>query len=371
MRIALLSVWSLSDTAIGGTERFVLDLARLLATEHDVTILSLGTVDIADDRIHTQSLSIVPVLNEHTLSAFIDEGGLATLEMQLRAIIVRGAFDVVHANSLLFAGMLPGIPVVHTVHTNAEEFRASFPPHIASLILARVRDDTTATYIVPSAFSRASFASLTGKDASLIAHAFRPRIERGDSAALRATYDIPERDVVLCVPARLEPQQKGQDILLAALRSIASALPSFTVVLGGRDEQYRENARELRASSPELHLVIEGFADAGDMYSLADVVILPSRTESFGYAALESGMLGLLTFVSDIPPFREIATGNPRIIPFTNDASSLARTLVEHRDLLQSRSIAPPPPAWARRYAEATMRDRYLACYQEAVDRAR
>lgn len=43
MKIAIISPWTVSSTAIGGTERFVLDLARafkLLGNEVDVYMLS-------------------------------------------------------------------------------------------------------------------------------------------------------------------------------------------------------------------------------------------------------------------------------------------------------------------------------------------
>ena len=90
---------------------------------------------------------------------------------------------------------------------------------------------------------------------------------------------------------------KGQEVLLIALQSIKQLLPSFTVVLGGCDEQYLENKKYLHKHYPGLKILIEGFSDKSDMYSLSDVIVLPSRTESFGYAAIESATIGLPLFL--------------------------------------------------------------------------
>ena len=68
---------------------------------------------------------------------------------------------------------------------------------------------------------------------------------------------------------------------------------------------------------------MEGFSDKSDMYSLSDVIVLPSRTESFGYAAIESATIGLLLFLSDIAPYREIAQDNPHIVLFKNNEIEL------------------------------------------------
>ena len=103
------------------------------------------------------------------------------------------------------------------------------------------------------------------------------------------------------------------------------------------------------------------------MYSLSDVIILPSRSESFGYAALESAMIGLPLFLSDILPHREIMQDNPRIFLFNNKEIELARILVEKRNIILDHKIIPPPKKWKERYSEDAMIQKYLFLYGECV----
>ena len=43
------------------------------------------------------------------------------------------------------------------------------------------------------------------------------------------------------------------------------------------------------------------------LYRAADLMLFPSAQEGFGIPLVEAGIVGLPTFCSDIPPFREIA----------------------------------------------------------------
>ena len=55
-----------------------------------------------------------------------------------------------------------------------------------------------------------------------------------------------------------------------------------------------------------------------EVYKIADVCVLPSKSESFGYSALESLSLGIFTILNDIPTFNEIAKGNDNNYIFKN-----------------------------------------------------
>lgn len=46
MKVLLVSLWSISNASIGGTERFVIDIAHLLSKKYSVTVLSLGSADL-------------------------------------------------------------------------------------------------------------------------------------------------------------------------------------------------------------------------------------------------------------------------------------------------------------------------------------
>lgn len=367
MNILIVSLWSILNDSIGGTEKFVVDLAHLLSKDYNVTILSLGETDLDTDNVRTVSLHIVSDLNEYSLQQYLDNGGFSEISAKLASFIKENNFDIVHANSLLFANLIHGVPVVQTVHTNLDEFAASFPTTIASTILDNITQDSNVQYVTPSEFSQESFYNLTKKESTVINHSYRSDITLSDKTSLRLKYQIPENDLVFCVPSRLEIEQKGQAILLGALRRVRQHLPSFTVVLGGCDTQYIKNKELILKMYPDLSLVIEGFANKSDMYSLADVIVLPSRTESFGYAALESAILGFPLFISNIPPYKEIARGNPHIILFENDEAHLADAMLKNIEIIIRHKLTSPPPRWSDRYLDNTMLKKYLTIYNNCI----
>lgn len=367
MNILLVSLWSISSASIGGTERFVVDLANLLSKHYSVTVLSLGYADLNIKNVNVFGLNIIDRLNERSLLKYLENGGFAEIEFKLKSFIKNNKFDIVHCNSLLFANLIKDIPVIQTVHTNREEFYSSFPVNIASTILKNIKNDKNAIYITPSMSSRESFQALTGKTPLVIAHGFRPDIVLRNKTSLKKKYGISDEDIVFCIPSRLEIQQKGQEVLLIALQNIKQLLPSFTVVLSGCDEQYWENKKYLHKHYPDLKMVIEGFPNKSDMYSLSDVIILPSRTESFGYAAIESAIIGLPLFLSDIPPYREIAQNNPRIVLFKNNEVDLAQVLLKKKDIILTHDIVSPSKKWRDKYSEDIMLQRYLFLYGKSV----
>lgn len=367
MKVLLVSLWSISNASIGGTERFVVDMASLLSKFCSVTVLSLGHIDLNIKDVSTVSLNVIDQLNEHSLLKYLENGGLVEIGLKVKSFIKNSKFDVVHCNSLLFANLIKDVPIIHTVHTNQEEFYNSFSANIADTILKNIEQDDNAVYVAPSAYGKESFRVLTKKTPLVITHGFRPNIVLRDKISLRQRYGVSGGDIVFCIPSRLEIQQKGQEVLLGALQNIKRTFPPFTAVLSGCDELYLKNKDYLRRRYPDLKMVIERFSDKSDIYSLSDVIILPSKTESFGYAALESAMIGLPLFLSDIPPYREIAKDNDHILLFKNNKIDLAEILIENYNTILAHKIISPPKKWKDRYSEDVMLQRYLLLYDEYI----
>lgn len=368
MNVLLISLWPISSASIGGSERFVADLANLLSAHCSVTILSIGRIrDLKIKNVKVSSLDLIDQLNEYSLSEYLGNGGLAQIATALKSFIDKNEFNIIHCNSLLFANLIKDIPVIHTIHTNREEFYESFPTDITNAILKNIEKDNNATYVAPSIYSKESFYNLTKKVADVVTHGFRSDIILTDKLLLRKRYGIPAQNIVFCVPSRLEIKQKGQEVILSALDSLIDDLLPFTAVLGGCDEQYLDNKKYLLDRYPTLAMVIENFSDKSAMYSLSDVIILPSRTESFGYAALESAMLGLPLLLSDIPPYREIAKGNQHIVLFENNTDALAKILLDNYDMITTHDTISPSKEWQDRYSEDKMLQGYLSLYRKCI----
>ncbi len=367
MKILLVSLWSISPDKIGGTERFVIDMARGLSRNHSVTVLSLGRVDPKMKGVTTEGLGLIKNLDEYSLAEFLERGGCAKIQSTIASFIEKRDFDVVHLNSLLFSGLPIDIPSIHTVHTNKTELLASFSRKMIGGIVREVQNDGEAVYVAPSIFAGRSFKALTGRDPVIIRHSFFPDIALRNKMSAKRRYGIPEKNLVFCVPSRLELEQKGQEILLRALKRVRPQLPPFVVVLGGSDKQYADTRRYLLNRYHGLNMVIEAFPSKDEMYSLADIIVLPSKTESFGYAALESAMMGFPLFLSNIPPYREMADGNPRITIFENNGSGLAKKLLAHLDEITNPGIEPPPKKWMAKFSQEIMTKKYLALYKKVM----
>lgn len=129
---------------------------------------------------------------------------------------------------------------------------------------------------------------------------FRPR----DTARLRRELELQDRRVVLFA-GRLEPL-KGAETLLDALARVVARPDYADVVLlvagedsgDGRAQGDGERARlQRRAGEAPLEgrvrfLGAVSHEQLADLYAVADVCVVPSRTESFGLVALEAQALG-------------------------------------------------------------------------------
>jgi D-inositol-3-phosphate glycosyltransferase len=142
-----------------------------------------------------------------------------------------------------------------------------------------------------------------------------------ETASLRHALGLDGRRVVLFA-GRLEPL-KGAATLLEAVASL-TAQPGFTdlalLVVGDDSGDGAASPARQGGERRRLELYAEGtglrervrFLGAisqerlGDYYALADVCVVPSRTESFGLVALEAQALGTPVVAAAVGGLREI-----------------------------------------------------------------
>jgi D-inositol-3-phosphate glycosyltransferase len=160
---------------------------------------------------------------------------------------------------------------------------------------------------------------------------FAPR----DTTALRRRLGLTRNRVVLFA-GRLEPL-KGADTLLDAVDAL-SCTPGFddvvVLVVGdnsgdgaGQPLQERtrleERARSARLAGRVRFLGAIAHQQLADYYALADVCVVPSRTESFGLVALEAQALGTPVVAAAVGGLTEIVE------------DGVSGVLVESRDPLR------------------------------------
>jgi len=141
------------------------------------------------------------------------------------------------------------------------------------------------------------------------------------------------------------------------------------VTFAGVDNQYMANIIKLTeiAQKSNIDFEFKNFTrkELIIAYLMSDLVVLPSRYESFGYSALESLSFGKKTVLSNIPTYKEIATGNSRAFIAKNTSlSALSEAIL---DAISSPDMIEINEAWSSKYDPDSWADNYMGCYKLCI----
>jgi len=307
-------------------------------------------------------------------------------------ISATGGTDVLHGNYWLsgIAGHRLkhelNLPLVMTFHTFARVKAQGGDPEPVS------RENAESSIIgctdaicVSCTEEERQFRSLCGTPPGTIEivapgveHAFfAPGEKRGARHALRLPIDVP----VMLFVGRIQPL-KGLDVAVETLARLADRRTRLVVVGGASGNEGETEVVRIRSLieslgvagrvdfvAPQAHHMLSTY------YRAADVVIVPSRSESFGLVALEaaacgvpvvaSGVGGLITIVDDGVTGHLVADRSPdvfashvdRILANPIDAAAMgARAAEKARRYTWSFAAA----RLRRAYADVTSRDRVV-----------
>jgi len=307
-------------------------------------------------------------------------------------IAATGGTDVLHGNYWLsgIAGHRLkhelDLPLVMTFHTFARVKAQGGDPEPVS------RENAEASIIgctdaicVSCTEEERQFRSLYGTPPGTIEivapgveHAFfAPGEKRGARHALRLPNDVP----VMLFVGRIQPL-KGLDVAVETLARLADRRARLVVVGGASGNEGETEVLRIRSLieslgvadrvdfvAPQAHHILSTY------YRAADVVIVPSRSESFGLVALEaaacgvpvvaSGVGGLITIVDDGVTGHLVADRSPdvfashvdRILANPIDAAAMgARAAEKARRYTWSFAAA----RLRRAYSDVTSRDRVV-----------
>ncbi len=123
---------------------------------------------------------------------------------------------------------------------------------------------------------------------------------------LRKTLGINNEDLILLVPARLEPQ-KGHAVLLKALPSVLREFPRIKVVLVGEGRLRRDLEQQAEALGLSSNIMFVGFqSKMADWYAFADLMVLPSFFEGLPLVAIESLAAGCPVVATEVDGTPEV-----------------------------------------------------------------
>ncbi len=375
MKIAIITPWEVSPEAVGGTERYTIDLATGLHRRgHNVEVFSLSGTNTQIDEVPYTSLDIMGnnrVATEHDLQEYAGSATDQSFYDKWASIVEDRVelddFDVIQLNSFLFAGTWKGRPRILTIHTNPYEYQLDWGKAAIEPVAEIVRTDSERRLILvaPSTHYGKIFSKVFGREVLTIPHAIDPK----RLAATRQHVATPcsDKTTKLLLPSRLEPIQKRPQIVFRGVARLPKDVKEqLEIVATGKDGHYETNDQEMRDIS-----LAGGFGSSfvkyssmTEAYESADIVALPSRSESFGYSALEALSLGKPTILNAIPTFREIGEGNPNAHFFERTSGAFARVL---KKVLNDLEPKPISPEWHERYDVGA----WIGAYEQLFTRLR
>lgn len=160
---------------------------------------------------------------------------------------------------------------------------------------------------------------------------------RSRADALSARLAATSESIDILFVGRHEPR-KGLDVLLDAFERIASDAPASRLIVAGRDDIAITNGLSYRALwstrtaalEASGRLVFLGEVDdcsLAHLYAAADVVVMPSRYESFGLVLLEGMAHGAVPIASDVGGIPVVVPREWGTLVPVNDAGALAAVL--------------------------------------------
>lgn len=374
MKILHVSLWPIDKKSIGGTERYVISLSSALKEQfisNDVIMLSGKKNNINGVNYAPLKISSTEKLDEYSIKKLFfqefNEESLKEFAKKVENLFNFSRYDIIHFNSLLFYFCAFDKKRVFTIHINQDGFEQNWGKNSFSMISKIVREDKSSktSFIVPSKYYSEIYKAKFKRNIATISHSLPKSFFKNRR---KGNIKI-ENTLKILVPSRLEIKQKGQDLLIEGLSIIKEKLPEFKVILSGIDNQYKPNVKILTNMAKKFGIPLTfkeiEMADMKDAYDGADLIVLPSRYESFGYSALESLSLYKKTVMSDIPTHKEIALGNDfGFITEKNNPDELGKTILKAVKANPNYRINKK---WENRYSYDKWVNKYINFYESCL----
>ena len=377
MKIAILSPWTISNEAVGGTERFVMDLAeilRKLGNKVDVYMLSgenyeKNGINYINLRISDDDEAMDEEKLKKLFGDFSKEESYIEIAKRLEKKIDIKQYDIIQLNSQIFLKAFKEKKRIFTIHTNPEEFIMSFgEKSFKTMIEIMKKEKVNIHYVTPSQYYASEYSKLSGNKINFIPHAIdMARLNKNINIDnIYNKYNIDKEYKNILLPSRLEPVQKQHMLFLKSFANVNENIRrNFQVICTGKDKQYEKYAQNIEkfCQSKKIKLEVTRFDYIYEAYSIADIVVLPSKSESFGYSALESLSLGIPTILNSIPTYLEITKGSKNSFIFNNTEQSLKQLLGQ---LLQTNlEKLEQTKLWNERYSIEEFGEKYIHLMKE------
>lgn len=357
MKICLHTNWEVSAKYIGGTERFLVNMCKELESfGHEPFIVCSGE----DNEIYVEGIKVIGRYGEslkkslhkyqYFSSEFIrkeiigekyNEDSLKRLSDYTLGQLDGIEADVFHLNSFISALYISSLKnLIVTNHENDKEYDWYWGKGFFSFFKNLVANKQTNLHTISNLYTPSKYyADFFSKEFDLPVKSIHLGIPLNYFAymnkedALRREYSFADDDIILLLPSRFQPFQKGHDIALKACAILKEKNISFKIIFTGvkkSSEKYRSFFDDLVFQyGLQQNVKVITFPDINEAYRNTDVVISPERYCSYGLSISESLSLGIPTIMSDIPTYKEIATGLKHAFFFQSESSEdLANVII-------------------------------------------
>jgi D-inositol-3-phosphate glycosyltransferase len=203
---------------------------------------------------------------------------------------------------------------------------------------------------------------------------------RADGQRAIARRDLGGGRLMLFV-GRLQPL-KGPDVAIRTLAAVTSQLPDdgvptrLVIVGGPSGDGYgtvdppalRRLAAELGVADRVALLAPRPHTDLVALYRAADVLLVPSRSESFGLVALEAQACGTPVVAADVGGLRDIVRAGAGTLVGDHDPAAFARAVVPYLTDARVRSEASAAAiSGARTFSWDRTAERTLGVYRSVL----
>jgi glycosyltransferase involved in cell wall biosynthesis len=151
------------------------------------------------------------------------------------------------------------------------------------------------------------------------------RLRSGDASGLRASLDIPGDACVATLVGSLI-HRKAVDVALRAFRELLAAVPGCYLVICGSGPE-RAGLEEL-ARALGVHERVRFLGECREVGAIlrdaSDILVAPSRDESFGLTLAEAGLFGVPAVASRIPAHEEVVGDEAGVLVPPEDVPALA-----------------------------------------------
>ena len=289
--------------------------------------------------------------------------------------------DIIHVQAPNFfsctaipVAKLTRIPIIATVH-RAEVAPVSNPISIIrKLLLARFNG------IVAVSNHTKSLAVSAGVEASKISIVYNSCDERvffygKDKEVERKKHNFTTNDNLILFVGNLI-KRKGLSSLIESLNILQSKLSDFTGIIVGEGEDLGELKSMVDKFDLKSHVKFYGRvpeATLSELYTAADVFVLPSTSEGHSVALLEAMASGLPIVASDIEGNREsVEDGVNGFLFRTGSSKNLAEKLAivlsdpKLKKMMSDKSYE----TYVQKFSTKTQIDNYLKIYDSLIKKA-